>query len=156
MFNPQPPQHPACGSARGVSFEVASSKMNLCASKMVTTTYRQLGLPVVTGNAHAEISAAPLCRRFRSLRDFEHEPKGACYDDDNRAGPGTRRSSVSVTIAGQTREPLSHCAASQRERSFTQGAKGANASTTWRAVASVYPDFAAAHRERRSRSRTLP
>ena len=39
--------------------------MNLSASKLVTTTYRQHGLPVVTGNAHAEISAAPLCRRFR-------------------------------------------------------------------------------------------
>ena len=39
--------------------------MNLSASKLVTTTDRQHGLPVVTGNAHAEISAAPLCRRFR-------------------------------------------------------------------------------------------
>ncbi len=39
--------------------------MNLPASKLVTTTYRQHGLPVVTGYANAEVSAAPLCRRFR-------------------------------------------------------------------------------------------
>ncbi len=39
--------------------------MNRTAPKLVTTTYRQHGLPVVTGYANAEISAAPLCRRFR-------------------------------------------------------------------------------------------
>jgi hypothetical protein len=41
--------------------------MNLSASKLVTTTHRQHGLPVVTGNAHAEISAAPLWSKVQAF-----------------------------------------------------------------------------------------
>ena len=41
--------------------------MNCFTPKLVTTTYRHHGLPVVTGDASIEISATPLCQRF--IRD---------------------------------------------------------------------------------------
>jgi len=64
VSSPRPPQHPACGSARGVSFEIESTAMRPCAPKLVTTTYRRHRPQVHTVNGDVEIGAAPLCRRF--------------------------------------------------------------------------------------------
>ena len=65
MFNPQPPQHPACGSARGVSFEVESRPMNLPTPKLVTTTGRHRDFTWSGAVPRLRPVRLTLCRRFR-------------------------------------------------------------------------------------------